>query len=213
MNRGAADLDLVTADVRARDRDRYLAVLYAPAGVRPALFGLFGLDLELGSVVAGASEPMLAAIKLAWWRERLIELDSGRVPAQPLLQLLAGAVLPNGVSGAELSELEDRWVGLIEGDDVPRAHVAGGGLLFALAARLLGGNEALGQRLGEAWALGEAGVPGEAGVKGLAALRPLSGLVMLSARDAERARTGRLREPRGSAGRQMRLLASVAFGR
>ena len=132
--------DLVSADVRTRDRDRYLSVLYAPAPVRPAWMALHGLDLELESVVAGTTEPMIGAIRLAWWREALEGLDAGKVPAQPLLQLIAAEVLPRGVSGAELAGLEDRWAELIGAEAVPESHFAGGGDLFAFLARLAGGD-------------------------------------------------------------------------
>ena len=203
-----SDFDLVSADVKARDRDRYLSVLYAPAELRQALMALWGLDLELDQVVAGTTDAMIGQIRLAWWREALDALDSGKVPAQPLLQLLAAEVVPRGVSGADLAGLEDRWLGLIGSDDVPAAHIEGGGTLFALAAQLLGGDVAVGRRLGKAWTAGDsfAGrVP--------AMLRPLLGLVRLAARDAARARRGAELEPRGSAGRQLRLLATIAFGR
>lgn len=193
--------------MRARDRDRYLSVLYAPAGLRPALFALHGLDLEMASVVVGTTEPMIGEIRLAWWREALEGLDRGVVPAQPLLALAAGQLLPNGVSGEELAGIEDRWLGMIGSDEVPPAHVAGGGLLFALAARLLDADEALGRRLGEAWVLGN----GWTG-KVPAALRPLLGLVRLAARDAVRSRAGQPTEDRGSPGRQAVLLKAVAFG-
>lgn len=183
-------------------------MLYAPAAVRPALLALHGLDLALAQVVAETSEPMIGEIRLAWWREALTGLDAGKVPAQPLLAVLAAAVLPRGISGAELAGLEDRWLGLIGSDTVPAAHVEGGGRLFAFAARLLGGDAALARRLGEAWASGD-GVTEPVPTT----LRPLLGLVRLAERDAKRARTGQPREPRGAIPRQLRLLAAIAFGR
>ena len=36
----------------------------------------------MADVVARSTEPALGAIKLAWWRERLEELDDGKVPAE-----------------------------------------------------------------------------------------------------------------------------------
>ncbi len=184
-------------------------MLYVAAALRPALFALHGLDLELGEVVATTSEAMVGEIRLAWWREALAGLDTGKVPAQPLLALLAAEVLPRGVRGADLARLEDRWLGLIGSDAVPAAHVAGGGDLFALAGRLLGGNEGVARWLGELRAGGEtAPLPRIA-----PALRPLLGLTRLAQRDAARARAGRPREPRGAAPRQLRLLAAIASGR
>ncbi len=184
-------------------------MLYAAAPVRPAWMALHGLDLELESVVAGTTEPMIGEIRLAWWREALQGLDTGRVPKQPLLQLIAAEVLPRGVSGGELAVLEDRWAGLIGSDEVPEAHFSGGGDLFALLARLAGGDEAQARALGAAWAAGEAVPPG----RYAAPLRPLLGLTRLAARDAARARAGAPPEPRGSLSRQLALLGAVAFGR
>jgi phytoene synthase len=201
-------LAIVTAEVKARDRDRYLSVLYAPEAARAGMMAVHGLDLEMAQIVASTSEPMLGEIRLAWWRDALIALDSGVVPAHPLLQLLANEVLARGVAGADLAELEDRWLGLIDCDDVPVAHIGGGGTLFALLARLGGGDTSGARRLGEAWVAGE---PPEVPVA--PALRPLLGLVQLAVRDAARARAGHGREPRGSTLRQLRLLTSVAFGR
>ncbi len=117
---------------------------------------LHGLDMELESVVAGTTEPMIGEIRLAWWREALQGLDAGRVPAQPLLQLIAAEVLPSGVTGAALAGLEDRWAGLIGAEDVPEAHFTGGGDLFAWLGRLAGGDETQARALGTAWAAGEA---------------------------------------------------------
>ena len=201
-------LDLVIAELRQRNRDRYLSVLYAPAPLRPALFALHGFDLELAAIVVGTTEAMIGEIRLAWWREAAEAIDRGVVPAQPLLQVIAAQLPARGVSGADLAELEDRWLGMIGAADVPSAHVAGGGDLFALAARLLGGDEALGRALGEAWVRGDdAGLP-----RVPAALRSLLGLVRLAARDARRARSGAAAELPGSLARQWTLLKAVAFG-
>lgn len=204
-----SNLDLVIADIRQRDRDRYLSVLYAPAQLRPALFALHGLDLEFAAVVVGTTEPMIGQIRLAWWREAIEALDHGTVPAQPLLQVIAAQLLPRGIAGAELALLEDRWLDMIGTMDVPPSHVAGGGRLFALAARVLGGDPELGDKIGRAWVAGDA-----AGLPNIpASLRPLFGLVRLAERDADLARRGAETEARGSLGRQWTLLKAIAFGR
>ena len=201
-------LDLIVADVRLRDRDRYLAVLYAPEAARSALFALHGLDLEMASIVVGTSEAMIGEIRLAWWREALEGLDTGVVPAQPLLQLLAAEVLPRGIGGTELAQLEDRWLGMIGTTDVPAAHVEGGERLFGWSACLLGGDTAVGRALGRAWVMGDpTGLP-----RVTSPLRPLLGLVRLAARDVARARRGQAVEPRGSLGRQLALLIAIALG-
>ena len=169
---------------------------------------LFALDLEFGAIVASTTEPMIGEIRLAWWREALEGLDAGAVPAQPLLQLVASELLPRDISGAALAKLEDRWLGMIGNSEVPQAHIAGGGHLFGLAARLLGGDALLGERLGEAWVTGD----DNALPRVAAALRPLLGLVRLAARDVARGRAGQPPEAPGSLGRQWLLLKTIALG-
>jgi phytoene synthase len=176
--------------------------------VRPALFALHGLDLELEAVVAGTTEPMIGEIRLAWWREALQGLDAGRVPAQPLLQLVAAELLPRGIDGGVLAGLEDRWLPMIGADALPPAHVAGGATLFGLAARLLGGDTALGETIGRAWVLGNgSGLP-----RIPTPLRSLSGLVRLAERDAARAKGGLPPETPGSLGRQWLLFKAIVLG-
>jgi len=96
----------------------------------------------MADVVARATQPALGAIKLAWWRERLRELDEGKVPAEPRLQAAAEELLPRGIKGADLSEIEDGWLTLLEEVPDPERIAARGNLLFALAARLLGVDDA-----------------------------------------------------------------------
>jgi phytoene synthase len=168
-----------------------------PADVRPAFEALFEIDAAMADVVARSTQPALGAIKLAWWRERLQELDRGLVPAEPRLRAAADHLLPRGVSGGDLAELEAGWAGLLE-EEIDEALVARrGAVLFRLGARLLGGDD---PRIGDAGALyalvsvARRGLPqllDAAKQRGrlLArrrfprSLRPLTGLARLAARD------------------------------
>src|SRR6186713_1188956 len=139
------------------DPDRRLALAYAPARVRPALEALWRLDVTLGAVLAKRREPMVARIRLAWWREALERLDTAPPPPEPLLQALAAHVLPAGVSGAAMAAMEAGWTvllaeGALDAEGL-RAHAeARGGLLFRHSARLLGGADEVGAA-GARWAL------------------------------------------------------------
>ena len=100
----------------------------------------------------------LGAIRLAWWRERLEELDRGITPpAEPRLQAVAASLIPAGVSGAELSRLEDCWLALLSpfpwGDAEAEALVERGTILFGIGARLLGRESAEGEPFGAMWSL------------------------------------------------------------
>ncbi len=67
---------------------RQLAVLFADAGARPALGGLYALEAELRRIVAAESHEAAHA-RLQWWRAELERLAGGR-PTHPL----AIAMLP-----------------------------------------------------------------------------------------------------------------------
>ncbi len=141
------------------DPERGLALAYAPDdGRRAALSALLALDSALGDVVRSTTQPALGQIRLAWWREQLVKLDDAPPPAMPVLEALAADVLPRGVGGAELSGIVEGWDVLIEeetldDDALDRFAADRGGRLFALAAKVLGGDAAKARQLGQGWAL------------------------------------------------------------
>lgn len=152
-----------------------LAVAYAPAAARPAWTALILLDHRLARAVAGASEPLIGQLKLAWWRDRMRE-PAVRWPAgEPLLAALKSF---DGERAA-LEVLVDGWEGLI--DD------AGGGELSRLAEARAGAVAALARIIGCAvdpqtiatlsrqWTL-----PGEGAAKAVRLPRALRPLVILA---------------------------------
>ncbi len=204
-------------------RDRDLVRLYWPVELRPAFDALFAIDDAMGEVVAKATEPALGAIKLAWWRERLEQLDEGKVPAEPRLRAAADELLTRGVSGAMLAQLEGGWATLLEEQPDVERIAERGARLFEMAANLLSATDPL---------IGTAGrLHGHESVRrrGLmpmhwpmdelnrlarhrfpAQLRPLTALARLAARDAGR---GQAIEPEGTPGRAAALIAHRLTGR
>ncbi len=78
--------------LREHARGRYLASLFAPAGVRPALFALYAFDHEISRVRRLVSEPMAGLIRFQWWRDALEAIAAGRpAPAHPVAQALQRA--------------------------------------------------------------------------------------------------------------------------
>lgn len=209
-----ASSDLVATLVRDADRDRWLATQYAPAALRPAVFAVHALDLEFAKIAATTTEAMLGEIRLAWWRERLIGLDAGEVPAQPVLRALADTVLSRGVTGTMLAGFEDGWLALAE-DDVARHVSLRGAALGGVLAVLGGADPVAVAALGTSWAAGEAARGGHDVAAAPAPrappnLRWLAGLAALGNRDAAR---GTPPEPRATAGRQWVLLRAALTGR
>jgi phytoene synthase len=118
-------MDEAMALLRAADREPWLALLWAPAPLRPPLAAVLALDLELERVVATLAEPLLAEIRLAWWRERLAGLARGEAPpAQPLLRVLAAYAGPAGVDFVALAALEDSLLPLLGEADPDLATIA-----------------------------------------------------------------------------------------
>lgn len=212
------------------DPDRRLALAYVPADARPALEALWRLDVTLGAVVARAREPMVARIRLAWWREALERLDAAPPPAEPVLEAIAAHVLPAGISGAELAAMEEGWSILLDPgplDATARQNYARrrGGLLFLYSARLLDSAEAV-EAQGARWALVDLARHSTRPEEGAAAretaaaitaepawpkrLRPLAMLSVLARRDL--ARSGPF-ERQGSPARMLRLIGYRLFGR
>ena len=210
----------VTAETQI-GADRELALLHTPLKVRPAFEALWALDSAMGDVVARATEPALAAIKLAWWRERLEELDNGPPPAEPRLRAVAQELLGRGISGARLGQLEAGWAALLQPELDATPVAERGALLFAIGGDLLGAGD---DRLAEAGSLyalasvGRRGVPelfeaARGYLQRIAAhrfgrrVRPLTMLARAAARDLSGA------EPEGSRARVAAMLAHRWSGR
>ena len=145
---------------RKLDFDREVALQQVPAGVRSAFKALWDIDLAFADVVATSTDPNLGAIRLAWWRERLEELDLGRVvPVEPRLQAVASDLLPRGITGGDLSGLEDAWLPLLQplpwGDQQVDGLKLRGRILFGIGARLLGARPSDAETAGELWSLAD----------------------------------------------------------
>ncbi len=81
------------------------ALAYAPARWRGAYATLFALDRRLGTIIAQANEPILAQMRLAWWRDRLSE---------PARQRPQGDVVLNAI-GTQWQGHERALIALIDG--------------------------------------------------------------------------------------------------
>ena len=179
--------------------DRDLIRHYWPVELRPAFDALFAIDDVMAGVVASSTQPALGAIRLAWWREALERLDHHPPPPEPRLQAAAAELLPRGVTGKALADLEDGHVTLLDEHPDRDRLGASGAALFAIGATLLGADDARLAAAGRLYAFataarrGLAAIPDDArpdvpaGYRFPRALRPLTGLARLAARDIARA--------------------------
>lgn len=173
--------------------ERALALGYAPTAARDAVMALFALDALLGKLARGTRDPLVAQMRLAWWREALAGLGQAAVPGQPILEALRGAGL-----GAGLGAVVDGWEALVAGDAVAHGRDRGR-TLFAAAADVLGAERDAAMTAGEGWALAGLALGSPDAAVARAARERAAGLL---------AETGRHRWSR--AGRALGALALVA---
>lgn len=85
----------------------HLAVAYAQHKFRAPLALLLEIDNRLQGILENTREPMIAQIKMAWWREAFENSPNARPKGEPLLQALnnVGDVIPS----AALQSLVSAW--------------------------------------------------------------------------------------------------------
>ncbi|OFW97280.1 MAG: hypothetical protein A3D94_18950 [Alphaproteobacteria bacterium RIFCSPHIGHO2_12_FULL_66_14] len=143
--------------VRAADRDRFLAALFAPDPARRGLLALLAFDHELARTRIVTREPMLARIRLEWWREAVAEAaGSGQPRAQPIVESLSEISRRHGLGAERLTALIDAREEEIDGPlDVVRAgHVLADLELAVLGVSDLATRDAA-RSVGAAWLMGE----------------------------------------------------------
>jgi 15-cis-phytoene synthase len=133
--------------VRATDRDRYLATLFAPAERRGALYALYAFNSEVARVREVARQPLPGEIRLQWWSDVLRGERSGEASANPVASALLAAIEEHHIEPGKLIDLIDaRRFDLY---DEPMGTAADletyarrtSSALFALAAQILSGEE------------------------------------------------------------------------
>ena len=137
--------------VRRLDPDLFHAALFAPEPARQRLMVLYAFDIELSRAAARSAEPLIAAMRLQWWRDVVAGIAAGEAAqqhevAEPLHGLLSAHALP----ADDLERLIDaREIELHGPMDEPRfAEWLDGrfGALTRLAAHLLVGENAAARR-------------------------------------------------------------------
>lgn len=149
--------DYVLGEVRAADRDRFLAALFASEPERRGLLTLLAFDHELARTRAVTREPMLARIRLEWWREAVAEAaGDGQPRAQPIVEALSETVRRYCLPEREFANLIDAREEEIEGAlDVVRAGHALADLQLAVLGVTHEPTRAAARAIGAAWLMGE----------------------------------------------------------
>lgn len=97
--------------VRRGDPDRFRTAMAAPVEARARLFPLYAFNLEIARAPWASSEPLVAKMRLQFWRDVLVEIDEGKpARAHEVVEPLAEVMRSGGVSGEVLDQLVvARW--------------------------------------------------------------------------------------------------------
>jgi 15-cis-phytoene synthase len=134
--------------VRATDRDRFIATLFAPAERRGALHALYAFNSEVARVREVAREPLPGEIRLQWWNEVVSGGRGEEARANPVASALLETMAHHGLAAGRLIALiEARRFDLY---DDPMESLAAleayaaktASTLLALAAQILSGSDA-----------------------------------------------------------------------
>jgi phytoene synthase len=90
--------------VRASDKDRFVATLFAPAEHRPHLFALYAFNLEIARIGEIAHEPLAGEIRLQWWHDCL---SGGDVAGHPVASALRDSIERRSLAMEPLLDLID----------------------------------------------------------------------------------------------------------
>ena len=131
--------------VRAADKDRWLASLFAPDEPRAHLMALYAFNIEVARIREAVSEPGIGEIRLQWWADAIEAIYAGNTPDHPVAQALAAAIAHGNLDQTSfLNLIEARRFDLYD-DPMPDMATLEGYLgetasvLFQMAASILSG--------------------------------------------------------------------------
>jgi phytoene synthase len=140
----ADDLEDLDSVVRRGDPDRWLATRFVADRQRRAdVVALYAFDHQLARAKRVASNPLVAEMRLAWWREAVAEIwAGGRVRGHPVAQALAMARRRRDLPRQPLEAMIEARIDVLERAslDLPQALAwsdAAGGSAALLAATIL----------------------------------------------------------------------------
>lgn len=133
-----------------------LALAYAPARARSPSLAVFALDARLGQSLRQASEPIMAQMRLAWWRDQFKVPPSQRERSDELVRALDPFV---GHEDA-LIALVDGWELLLSedfGKQTASAFATARARVFLALARVIDAKDIADDVLlaGQRWALAD----------------------------------------------------------
>jgi phytoene/squalene synthetase len=105
-----ADLTACADLVRRADPDRFMATMAAPVSARAVLFPLYALNVEVARAPWVTQEPMIAEMRLQWWRDAVEEIaQGGPVRRHEVVTPVSEILSPDLARGMDAMIAARRW--------------------------------------------------------------------------------------------------------
>ena len=139
--------DTQPSSLEQLDPDLHVAAFFVPPRFRADVQALMALEVELSRIATQVSEPMMAQIRYAWWREQVDAIAGGRPVAAPIAIALASVFTRHKLPRRMLDDMIDAHARDCDTAPFPSidafdAHGAGTlGSLLKLSCRVLGAED------------------------------------------------------------------------
>lgn len=139
--------DIQSSSLETLDPDLHVAAFFVPPRSRADVLALMVFEVELARIATQVSEPMVAQIRYAWWREQVDAILQGRPVLVPTAVALGGVVSRHRLPRVMLDDMIDAHARDCDTapfstiDDFEVHGAATFGNLMKLACRVLGAGD------------------------------------------------------------------------
>jgi phytoene synthase len=164
--------------VRAADPDRWLSSRFVgDARARADLIALYAFEAELMGIPTRVTQPLLAEMRYAWWREQMDGVFAGTArKGHPVLEALTDLVARRSLDRAPFDELIEAHIDRVHGEPHDLDAFYRGPMQVAVQILVGAGHDAKVIDAGRVWGLTQVGRRDEAEVLRANANRELKSL-------------------------------------
>ena len=95
--------------VARADPERFAAAMAAPFAARAVLLPIYAASIEVARAPWLTQEPMIAEMRLQWWRDVFEEIEAGTPRKHEVVDALAPILGPKGAEALDAMVLARRW--------------------------------------------------------------------------------------------------------
>ncbi len=106
----AAHYALCGASLRDKDRDLWLAALFAPAAERRHVHALYAFTLEIAAASSKVTQPLLGEMRLQWWTDAIAGPEVSGANAHPVADALLDTIAAHALPREEFFDFLDAHV-------------------------------------------------------------------------------------------------------